>query len=266
MNMKKTLLVMAMAATAPSVLALPLIDVEAGLGMNFNTLNSGAIGSDVSLTGSGGDVVNLDLTAANGLYVSGRLGLPVLPDVKVRYESMKLSNDNVTGTVEFFGESFTINGEAELDMSHLDTALAFSLKMFPFVDYIDLGLNARWMLGGFTADVAGETKEQAFEASGVRLFIPTLHLAGAVSIPVVDAQISGAINTLPFEGASMNDWHIKARYYAPLPINMLAKVGVEAGYRKWTIDIDGSKAAFMPEEAVLNFDVSGLFVGAAISF
>lgn len=264
MSMKKTLLAMAMVATAPAVSALPLVDVEAGLGMNFNTLNSGAIGDDVSLTD--GKTVNLDLDAANGLYVSGRLGFPLLPDLKVRYESMKLSNDNVIGTVEFFGESFNVSGDAELDMSHLDTALVLSLKMFPFVDYIDAGVNARWMLGGFTAEVGGQSQTQDFEANGVRLFIPSLHLAGAVSIPVVDAQISGAVNTLPISGASMNDWHIKARYYAPLPTNLLAKVGVEAGYRKWTIDINGADSAFMPDEAVLNFDTSGLFVGAVVSF
>lgn len=269
--MKKLLLAAAVAVSIPSAQAIGFFDFEVGAGMAFNTLNSGGTSSedfDASFTDSGGDDANLDLEAKNGLYLGGRIGMPVLPDLKVRYESMKMESNDASGTIVFFDTEFSVDGEVSLDMSHLDTAVVLGPKFIPFVDYLDVGVNVRWLLGGLEAEVDnGPRESQSFEISeGVPLFIPMLHLAAAVSIPTVDVQLAGTVNTIPVAGANMTDWNIKARYYAPLPTNILAKVGVEAGYRKWTIDIDGTEAAFLPEEANLSFDASGFFLGAVVAF
>ncbi|WLD57280.1 hypothetical protein NFC81_11180 [Salinispirillum sp. LH 10-3-1] len=267
--MKKLLLAAAVAASVPSAQALPFFDFDFGAGGAFNTLNDGSIGDDVTLT-TNPDKIELDLQAKMGFYLQGRVGMPVLPDLKVRYETLRMESGDANGNFDFFGTTFNVEGEAILDMTHLDTALVFGPKFIPFVDYLDVGVNLRWLLGGFEAEDSGgnERVEQAFEFEGIPFVVPMLHFAAATTIPVADVQLSGALSTFPVTGLNMTDWNLKARYYAPLPINMLAKVGVEAGYRKWTIDIDGTKAELipLPEEAQLQFDASGFFLGAVVTF
>lgn len=267
--MKKLILAAAMVAAVPSAQALPFFDFEFGAGGAFNTLNGGSIGDDVSLTSSSSTSVDLDLQAKMSYYLQGRVSMPVLPDIKLRYESMKMVSDDADGTFDFFGQSFVVDGEAILDMTYLDTALVFGPKFIPFVDYLDVGVNLRWLFGGFEAEAdTGDRVSQDFEFDGIPFVVPMLHFAAATTIPAIDVQLSGAINTFPVVGLNMTDWNVKARYYAPLPINMLAKVGVEAGYRKWTIDIDGEKAELipLPSDAQLEFDASGFFLGAVVSF
>ncbi|MFY0663004.1 MAG: hypothetical protein JXQ97_00135 [Natronospirillum sp.] len=268
--MKKLLLAAAVAVSIPSAQAIGFFDFEVGVGGAFNTLNDGSIGDDVSLTTNADTSVDLDLEAKAGYYLQGRIGMPVLPDLKVRYETLRMESGEANGNFDFFGTTFNVDGEAILDMTHLDTALVFGPKFIPFVDYLDVGVNLRWLLGGFEAEVdtpdGKERVDQPFEFEGIPAVIPMIHLAAATTIPVADVQLSGALNTFPVAGLNMTDWNLKARYYAPLPTNILAKVGVEAGYRKWTIDINGAESEVVPEDAKLEFDASGFFLGAVVTF
>ena len=251
--MKRTLMAATLVASAPSAMALPFIDLEAGGGMTFPTLDSGNIGDDVSLTDSG-DNITLDLSGETGFYLNGRVGLPIIPDIKLRYERLNYSN------------SFDVEGEATLDMSYLDTAFVYGLPdLVPGVDYyVDFGLNLRWMLGGFEAEVnTGNTESESFPA----VPLPSAHLAGGVTIPTVDVEVSGALNTLPIDGLNFNDWNVKARWFVPLPTDAIARLGLETGYRSWSIDIDGQEASWLgDDDAKLDFSTSGFFVGTALTF
>lgn len=263
--MKKVLMAATLIASAPSAMALPFIDLEAGGGMTFPTLDSGNIGDDVSLTDSG-DNITLDLSGENGFYLNGRVGLPIIPDIKLRYERLNYSNSNVQETFDFYGTTFDVEGDATLDMSYLDTAFVYGLPdLVPGVDYyVDFGLNLRWMLGGFEAEAdTGDTESESFPV----VPFPSAHLAGGVTIPTVDVEVSGELNTLPIDGVNFNDWNIKARWFAPLPTDAIARLGIEAGYRSWSIDIDGEEASWMgDDEAKLDFSTTGFFVGTALSF
>lgn len=267
--MKKWILATSLVAAAPSAMALPFIDFEVGGGMTIPTLNDGQFGDEYSLTSSGGSEANLDLSAENGFYAGGRLGVPILPDVKLRYERLMMTNSNFEQEFEAFGQTFDAEGEIELDMSYLDTALVYGVpNLVPGLDYyFDFGLNLRWMLGGVAAEVSdddGNTERQSADFPGVP--IPAGHLAAGVTIPTVNVEVSGELNTLPIDGLAFNDWHLKARWYAPLPTNVIARLGLEAGYRSWTVNIDGNDTGLIDDDIQLDFDTSGFFVGTAIRF
>lgn len=262
--MKKWILAASLAAATPSAMAMPFVDLELGGGLTFPTLNSGGFGDDVSLTDSGADT-RLDLSADNGFYLSGRMGVPILPTIKFRYESLSYANSDFNQPFTAFGEEFEAEGEVHLDMSYLDTALVYGIpNLIPGIDYyVDFGVNLRWLLGGIEVEVEGETESESLPP----VPLPSGHLAAGVTIPVVDVELSGELNTLPIEGLSYNDWNLKARWYAPLPTNIIARLGIEGGYRSWTVDIDGGEAPFIDDEDIqLNFDTSGFFVGTVLKF
>ncbi|MCH8552226.1 MAG: hypothetical protein LAT62_09840 [Natronospirillum sp.] len=266
--MKKTLMAAALVAFAPAVQAAPFIDFEVGGGLTFPSLNDGGTGSGddrVSFTDSGGDV-QLDLEANNGFYLGGRLGLPIVPDIKLRYERLTFENSNFEETFEAFGETYQADGEIFLDMSYIDTVFFYGLPdLVPGVDYfVDLGVNLRWLLGGFEAEIDGGDSE-SFDFPGIPL--PAAHIAAGATIPTVDVELSGELNILPLSGLSHRDWNVKARWFAPLPVDFVARVGVEAGYRSWTVDIDGEDAGLIDDDDFqLDFETSGFFVGTAITF
>ncbi|WP_167855963.1 TIGR04219 family outer membrane beta-barrel protein [Natronospirillum operosum] len=264
--MKKTMIVAATLATVvPGAQAAPFVDFEFGGGMTFPSLDGGQIGDDASLTGSGGQA-NLDLEAQNGFYLGGRIGIPVVPDLKLKYERLMLENDNVQTTpFEIDGDQYSGQGSALLDMSHLDTTLFYSLPdLAPGLDYyVDFGLNVRWLLGEFEFedDTFGDVS-QSF--TGIPL--PAGHLAGGVTLPVVDVELSGELNTLPLDGISHTDWNVKARWYAPLPLDWVGRLGIEGGYRNWSIDVDGEEFGLIDDDFKLEFETSGFFVGTAFTF
>lgn len=266
--MKKWILAASLAAATPTAMAMPFVDLEFGGGLTFPNLNGGQIGEDVFLTTDGDEndgQVNLDLSADNGFYVAGRFGIPILPNVKFRYENLQVGNSNVTQTFEAFGEEFVAEGEVILDMSYLDTAFVYGIpNLMPGIDYyVDFGLNLRWLLGGIEAEVEGERQSESLPP----VPLPSGHLAAGVTIPMVDVELSGELNTLPIDGLNYNDWNVKARWYAPLPTNIIARLGIEAGYRSWTVDIDGGESDLIDDEDVkLDFDTSGFFVGTVVKF
>ncbi len=252
-----------MLAAGASAQGLPGIDLEVGGGYATYNLNGGQLGQDVSLVNDQSKDHQLDLDGGSGLQLRGKLGVPILPKIKFQYQPMVFANDNVTETFEAFGQTYTAQGEVELDMTHLDTTLHYGLPdLFPGIDYfVDFGVNLRWLLGGFEADVGGETESYDFGA----IPLPGGHLAGGVTLPVVDVELSGKVNTLPLEGLTNTDWEVKARYN--LPVVPVADIGVEAGYRSWLIDVDGSESALIPEdELIINLETSGFFVGVAAGF
>lgn len=269
--MKKLVLVTALAMAMPLASAKMLITIEGGLGFSLNTLSedSNLLGGDFDLTGSdtntGTAPYNLGMEADNGLYGWAKFSWPIFPDVKVKYESLK-----ATGSADFaaptdfdFGDGVQLNGnvDTELDLSYLDLGLTYGLPI-PVID-IDLGLNFRSLIGGFyvSGDVESDT-----DFSSVPLIIPMGYVSVAGTIPGADVTLSGELSTLPLGDTSISDWNIKATWYAPLPTNILVKLGLEAGYRNFNVTIGESLLGADTSELQSELGFSGFFLGAAMKF
>ena len=276
--MNKWIVAAAMTLAVPMASAKVLISIDAGAGYSFNSLgDTSNIASDIvlgsSATNSGNAPYNLGMEAKGGLYGWAKVSLPLLPDVKVKYESMVLDGtNNVNINVPVFGEAFNMSGEVNsiLDLSHLDLALTIGLPL-PVVD-IDFGLNARSMLGGFSATGTVGSAEKTVEApfsvsdSGAPLIIPMGYLSVAANIPGAGVKVGGEISTLPLGDTSFTDWNLKATWFAPLPTNMLVKLGLEAGYRSFNMTIGESTLGMDTSELASEVSVSGSFLGAALHF
>ncbi|MBU2863060.1 TIGR04219 family outer membrane beta-barrel protein [Reinekea marina] len=273
--MKKLILAAAIAATVPMASAKVLINIDGGVGYNINSLGEGShlMNETFNLTSKDvtSDSYGLNMEANNGLYGWASISLPLLPDVKLKYESLVLEGtNNFTLNQEVYGQQYTMDGDiaSTLDLSHLDMALTIGLPL-PVVD-IDFGLNVRSMLGGFSAtgDVSGEreTVEAPFQIGSTPLIVPMGYVSAAGTIPGAGVKVSGELSTLPLGDTKISDWNIKGTWYAPLPTNMLVKVGLEGGYRNFSMVIGDSTLGADTSDFASDVGVSGFFLGATAHF
>jgi len=271
--MNKWIVTAAMALAVPGASAKLLMSIDAGGGYTMPTLSEDStfIGDTFDLTGTQSSVAapyGLGMAASNGLYGLAKTSLPLLPDVKLKYESMVLEGSNtVAFSQAILGESFDISGtvESSLDLSHVDLGLTIGLPI-PLLD-IDFGVNFRALTGGFSASgvIAGtqDTKEVLFPSATI---IPLGYISAAATIPGLGVKIGGELSTLPLGDADISDWNIKGTWFAPLPTNMLAKVGVEAGYRSFNMTIGETVGWLDTSDFQSNVTIAGFFVGAAVHF
>jgi len=260
----------AVTLAAPMAWSAPLIDLTGNLGYSFNGLDEGSLANgSMDLTSDRNtNPAGLDHSVDPGLYASAKIGLPVLPDIGLKYENLVSSGTSrVDQTINYGGESQTYGEdvESELDMSYLDMSLSYGVPL-P-MSSIDLGLNFRYFLGGFEAE--GKNSGQKLEASfsEAPVVVPMLYLAGSFTppIPSTDLTFSGEIKTLPTD-TNVTDWNLKATWFAPLPTNALGKLGMEVGYRNYNVTISDSTAGFDTEDFASEINYSGFFLGGTVQF
>lgn len=265
-----------LALSVPMASAKVLISIDGGLGYNFNSLSDDAkIGGDNGVELASDNKTNgLNMDADGGFYGWAKISLPVLPDVKLKYENLKLSGDNtINYTIPFGEQSFDVAGDvsSELDLSYLDFALTYGIPL-PMVN-IDLGINTRSLLGGLTVEgnidgVANETKtvDFTFPDSDTPLIIPMAYVSVAGKIPTIDLTLSGELSTLPLGDTNITDWNIKGIWYAPLPTDLLVKFGIEAGFRHLGMTIGESTLGADTSDLETDIGINTFFLGGTVHF
>jgi len=258
---------------APLASAKVLIDIDGGLGYSFNSLNEGSLANDeIDLQGdqSSGSPTGLNQDAENGIYAWTKISVPIFPDVGLKYQNLYSTGTNTIVKSFSFGndqeEAFSGEVESEFDLSYFDLSLTYGIPL-PSAS-IDFGLNFRSLIGGFTAenDSSNESIDTAFEVSGTPIIVPMLYLGGTFDIPVADVRLGAEIKTLPIGDTNITDWEIKGTWFAPLPTNILVKLGVEAGYRNYGLTIGDSTLGADTSDFASKVNYSGFFAGAAMSF
>lgn len=265
--MNKWIAATALTLAMPMASAKVLISIDGGAGFSLNSISDESGFGDVAVLSGDSTVapIGLGMEADPAFYGWAKIAVPLLPDVKVKYETMNLAGSNDV-TVDLPVGDIDLSGEveSELDLSHLDLALTIGLPL-PVVD-IDFGVNARSMIGGFKAvgNIGGQPDQTeevdfTFPGSDTPLIIPMGYLSASATIPGVGVKVGGEVSTLPLGEANITDWNVKGTWYAPLPTNLLVKVGLEAGYRSFSMTLD-------TDDIEADVSVGGFFAGAAFAF
>ncbi|MEX0623801.1 MAG: hypothetical protein WD251_07840, partial [Saccharospirillum sp.] len=248
-----------------------LIDIDGGLGYSFNSLNEGSLANDeIDLKGDqSSDPIGLNQDAENGLYAWTKISVPIFPDVGLKYQNLYSEGTNfITDEVTYGGESQTYTEEvnSEFDLSYFDLSLTYGIPL-PLAS-VDFGLNFRSLIGGFSAEgqTSGQSLDTAFEVNGTPIIVPMLYLGGHFDIPVADVRLGGELKTLPIGDTNITDLEVKGTWFAPLPTNVLVKLGIEAGYRNYGLTIGDSTLGADTSEYASEVNYSGFFAGAAMSF
>ncbi len=258
---------------APLASAKVLINIDGGLGYSFNSLNEGSLANDeIDLKGdqSSGSPTGLNQDAENGVYAWTKISVPIFPDVGLKYQNLYSTGTNTISKTFEFGngdeETFTGEVDSEFDLSYFDLSLTYGVPL-PSAS-VDFGLNFRSLIGGFKAENEdfNQSLETSFEVGGTPIIVPMLYLGGHFDIPVADVRLGGELKTLPIGDTNITDLELKGTWYAPLPTNILVKLGIEAGYRNYGLTIGDSTLGADTSDFASEVNYSGFFAGAAMSF
>lgn len=245
--------------------AKPFFNVDGGVGMHFPAAAGNIAGVDIT------DELGLEKDDS-GLYVWGSLRtLPFLPGLKVRHQKLALAGNKEMAAADLasltnFGDvdtsalTGTVNIASNFDMTYTDYIATYGIGL-PFVR-VEAGVDLRVTnLGyGFSAD------GDSIGEGSATIPLPMGYLAAHVTIPATGVTVMGELATLPIEGASVSDIDVKAIYYVPLPTDLLVKVGLEAGYRQYTIDLSADAALDAVADFASSLEYKGVYVGATASF
>ncbi|MEX2319804.1 MAG: hypothetical protein WD668_00535, partial [Saccharospirillum sp.] len=236
------------------------------------SLNEGSLANDeIDLKGDQnfGSPIGLNQDAESGLYAWTKISVPIFPDVGLKYQNLYSTGTNsIADTVTYGGESQTYSEEvdSEFDLSYFDLSLTYGIPL-PSAS-VDFGLNFRSLIGGFSAEgqTSGQSVDAAFEVGGSPIIVPMLYLGGSFDIPVADVRLGAELKTLPIGDTNITDLEVKGTWFAPLPTNILVKLGIEAGYRNYGLTIGDSTLGADTSDFASEVNYSGFFAGAAMSF
>jgi outer membrane protein len=176
------------------------------------------------------DANNLKATSNNYFWAYINHPIPVIPNAMI--EQTAFSSDK---------------GSDSLTLDQLDTTLYWGLPL-PMLDF-NFGLT----LKQFNGEVRNSLQTEKIDAS-----VPMGYLALHVPIPATDFTISADTKMVSYDGSSLSDTRIKARWDL---IGAGVNLGVEAGYRTQNVSIDG-----LDLDVQTDLTIDGLFAGVTLVF
>ena len=171
--------------------------------------------------------------------------VPILPNVRLMYTSLDHAG---SGNTSFDFDGVTYSGNVANDFTIEQTDLLFYYEVLDNIVSLDLGLNVRLLDISFTInDGISNTSESV---SGT---VPMIYgMVGGSPWPGV--LLSAEANYMTLSGSTISDFNAKISYTTDF------FVGVEAGYRTQTIELDDI------DDTDANLDFKGPFIGAYVKF
>ncbi|WP_067665406.1 TIGR04219 family outer membrane beta-barrel protein [Ferrimonas marina] len=195
-------------------------------------------------------------------YVAFEHPIPLIPNIKVATLSYdnggrgELSRDVSFGGVTIPKGSIT---DTSLDYRHNDITLYYELWDTGFD--LDLGLTARQFdvtseiryNEGIQDWVAGTVDETLDE------WVPLVYGAARVDLPLTGLYVAAEVQGIGYSDSSFLDYQAKLGWTLGL---VALDLGVEAGYRSITIDVDEDDVG----DLTSNVDISGWFINGVVHF
>ena len=234
-------------AAVPGLASADILSIAVGGGI-WNETPEGGINKTIDPTSV--DVKNnLFWTEESQGYLFATLEhpVPILPNVRLMYTSLDHAGNGTT-SFDFEGESYS--GNVINDFSIEQTDLLFYYEVLDNVVSLDLGLNVRLLDISYNVSDDSGTPPSSGSVSGA---VPMIYgMVGGSPWPGV--LISAEGNYMTYSGSTISDFNAKISYTTDF------FVGVEAGYRTQTIELDDV------DDTNANLDFAGPFIGAYVKF
>lgn len=288
-NMKKTALVLSLMAAPVASQAKFLFEINAGVGSWLVPEAKGVIEGATDEPFSIDSDSALSLTSDdNGVYFWADFSHPVpfIPEAKFRYQQLSNAGEGTIAADFLLDATFGEGANAidlsnlasgledakvtmDLDMSYMDFIVNFGLPI-PMLDF-DFGVNVRRTNFAIAATsdyaTANDLSIGSYEQT---LWFPMAYGALEFEIPTTGVSLGGEISILPLGGVGLNitDYQLKAKYFVPLPSDLLMRVGLEVAYHSYTFDMNGENVTFSDElkPYKANLAHKGLALGLVAQF
>ncbi|WP_166268486.1 TIGR04219 family outer membrane beta-barrel protein [Marinobacter caseinilyticus] len=245
--MRKLILV----AGTSLLIAAPFASADVvGLGASVSYWDSELSGQAVN-KGSAVDVedeLNLDSDSNANLSAYLEHPVPVLPNVRLNYTSIKQ-----TGRGEVSSSGFDLIGsgaqvDSKLELDQIDVTLYYEL-LDNWVN-LDAGLTVRSLDG----ELLVEERFPGNNASRteIKAVLPMGYLAARFDLPLTGVSIGAEGNGISYSGDSIFDYNAYAQYEVSV-------VQLRAGYRQMSVDYEDG-------DDKLDIDIDGPFASLGVTF
>ena len=250
--MKKSLLALALGGMLATAAQADFVRVEAGLGMWDQS-----VAGDIQYNGNPAfttDSLGYSTETKPYAWMYVKHFVPVIPNLRLEYAAVEFSG-TTTQTFTFNNQVFTGSTDSTLTMDQLDAILYYNILDNTAWITVDLGLDIKSMDGQFQA-YSTPTTVNVNESQ--TLILPLAYGRGRVEIPGTDLGFEAEVKYLGYKDSKISDMSIKADYTL---VDMIPFVdlGIEAGYRTQTINLDASDIGSL--DTSLTLDVDGVFLG-----
>jgi outer membrane protein len=147
--------------------------------------------------------------------------VPLLPNVRLAYTKLSTAGTGSVSNFEFASQLYNGSIDTAFDLDVVDATLYYEI----LDNWLsaDVGLNIK--------SISGSAKVESEEAD-ISAILPTLYAKARFDIPTTDFSIQAEADYVSYDGSTVYDASISARYtYA-------FGVGVEAGYRSYGFKLD----------------------------
>jgi outer membrane protein len=239
-----------------TLIAFTCLLASAGASADFVGLYAGAgyWGQDF-----GGNVIS-GVSAVNDLGVSGSDGnylyvalehpIPPVPNIRVARTMIKDTGTGMLSTnFTYQGQNFTTGQtvSSDIDLTNTDVTLYYEI-IDTGVD-LDLGITGRFVRGEVAVDSAQH---------GVSAALPMAYAHARVPMPF-NTYADGNLNFVSYSGNQVSDVGVAVGWQTKS--TLLPEIGVEAGYRRVSINVSQSDA-----DVNVDMAIKGAFVNLTVHF
>ena len=180
------------------------------------------------------------------IYATLEHPVPILPNVRLMYTKLDHAGSGAT-SFTFDNENFSGNVANEFSVEQTDILAYY--EILDNVVSLDLGLNIRLL------DLTYQINDDAGTSTSGTVSAPVPMLYGLIGgSPWPGLLLSAEGNYMSISGSTISDFSAKIAYTTDF------FVGIEAGYRVQTIELDDV------DDTNANLDFKGPFIGAYLKF
>ena len=177
--------------------------------------------------------------------------IPVLPNIRVgRTEAKSTANKDLTVGINFGDITIdqNVNVDSQLDLTHNDYVLYYEV-LDNWVE-LDLGVDIKHFDGVARVEGGGEREFEQFDE-----LIPFLYTSVNFNLPLTGLKVGGDYAGISYGGARGQDYRLRIAYEFSFGL------GIEAGQRKLTLEVDDSDEEFNGD-----IDFDGSYIAATFHF
>lgn len=208
----------------------------------------------------GGDVIS-KVSAANELGVGGSGGsyiyvafehpIPLLPNIRIARTAIDdTGSGTLTSNFTYEGQTFTSGQHVTSEINLTNTDVTLYYEVIDVGMDLDLGITGRFEKGEVAVNSARR---------GVSVGLPMGYARARFNLPFTGTYLDGNVNFISWSGNQVADYALAVGWQTHTTV--LPDVGVELGYRRFSVDVSQSDA-----DVNVDMAVKGVFLNLTTHF
>lgn len=176
------------------------------------------------------DGFGLDRNQDGVIWANFQHPVPLVPNLQVMHTRLGTDGEGeVTVKRDFGDETYTAGQDVVTDLQLDQTDFTLYYRPLDRVLTFDFGVNVKYVDGEVQVENEDGSQQEQTDFSGP---LPMLYARAAIDLPLTGLRLEGAGSAVSYDGHSLTDLRGGLRY------DVVAGLGVEAGYRQLRLELD----------------------------